>query len=305
MTNPENGFKYNANTHWTEIEDYSKEAGDIKYTWEKSRFSYLYTIFRYDRKYNCDSSEFVLSEIISWINSNPLNCGPNYLSSQEIGVRVLNWIFAIYYYKDSEKLNEDLFQRITNSIYWQASHIFKNINFSRKTVRNNHAITEALVIYLVGLLFPFFPSSENWRRKGKKWFEEEINYQIYNDGTYLQYSMNYHRVVMQLLTWALYLSELNDDRFSQNVYNKAAKSIGFLLACQNKFNGQLPNYGANDGSLFFRLNGCDYRDYRPQLNAIYYYYTNTNLYGDGAWNEDAIWYSAAVKKKERVSKAAI
>ena len=60
-------------------QDFSMEAGDIKFVWEKSRFCYLYTIFRYDQKYNCDSSEFVFNEIISWINSNPLNCGPNLL----------------------------------------------------------------------------------------------------------------------------------------------------------------------------------------------------------------------------------
>ena len=34
-------------------------------------------------------------------------------------------------------------------------------------------------------------------------FEKEIDYQIYKDGTYLQFSMNYQRVVVQLLTWVL------------------------------------------------------------------------------------------------------
>ena len=38
LTNPDTGFIYDAQKHWTEIPDYSKEAGDIKYVWEKSRF---------------------------------------------------------------------------------------------------------------------------------------------------------------------------------------------------------------------------------------------------------------------------
>ena len=50
----------------------------------------------------------------------------------------------------------EIFKRIINSIYWQIDHVYKNINFSRKTVRNNHAITETLSLYLSGLLFPFF-----------------------------------------------------------------------------------------------------------------------------------------------------
>lgn len=28
--------------------------------------------------------------------------------------------------------------------------------------------------------------------KRKNWFEKEISYQIYEDGTHLQFSMNYH-----------------------------------------------------------------------------------------------------------------
>jgi hypothetical protein len=48
VTNPDSGHRYDVNKHWTEIADYSKEAGDIKFVWEKSRFSYLYDIIRYD-----------------------------------------------------------------------------------------------------------------------------------------------------------------------------------------------------------------------------------------------------------------
>ena len=86
------------------------------------------------------------------------------------------------------------------------NYFWANINFSRKTVRNNHAITEVLMLYLSGLLFPFFPETKTWKQKGKQWFEEEISYQIYEDGTFLQFSHNYHRVLIQLLTWAFYLS---------------------------------------------------------------------------------------------------
>ena len=35
---------------------------------------------------------------------------------------------------------------------------------------------------------------------------------IYKDGTFLQFSMNYHRVVIQLLSYAICISRLNDDK---------------------------------------------------------------------------------------------
>ena len=51
ITNPETNFKYDIAKHWSEIESLSKESGDIKYVWEKARFSYVYHVIRYDFHY--------------------------------------------------------------------------------------------------------------------------------------------------------------------------------------------------------------------------------------------------------------
>lgn len=64
----------------------------------------------------------------------------------------------------------------------------------------------------------------------KKWFEQEIVYQIAEDGTYLQFSMNYHRVVVQLLTWAIALADRNNEKFSEVVYERAYQSVCFYIS---------------------------------------------------------------------------
>lgn len=291
LTNPDTQFSYKANKHWTELETLDAKAGDIKYVWEKSRFSYLYTIIRYDYHFKEDQSEFALSEIISWIDRNPLNMGPNFSCSQELSIRMLNWIFVLYYYKNSPSLTEERFQKILNSIYWQTKHVETHISFSLQSVRNNHAVTESLLLYAIGLLFPFFNSSAQWKKAGKKYLEQEALYQIYEDGSYLQYSMNYQRVVLQLYTWAFYLSYHNKETFSSEVYLRVAKSMDFLYQHQDETSGMLPNYGANDGALFFPLNSSSFRDYRPQLNALYYFFQGTLLYEKGIGSEDLFWYT--------------
>ena len=96
VTNPETGCKYDSHQHFTNIESLSEEAGDIKFLWEKSRFSWLCTICRYDYHFNEDHSEFVVSQILDWIEKNPLNCGPNYKCSQETSIRLNNWVFALH-----------------------------------------------------------------------------------------------------------------------------------------------------------------------------------------------------------------
>lgn len=289
MTNPLNGFKYKSNQHWSKINDYDHQSGDIKFVWEKSRFSYLYILIRDEEVNGNEHREFVLSEISDWIDSNPINQGPNWKCSQEISIRVLNWIFAIYYYSDKGVIDEKLWQKFLNSIYQQMRRVRRHINFSRIAVRNNHAITESLTLYVVGLLFPCMDQDGEWKKKGKKCFEQEVSYQIYPDGTFLQFSMNYHRVVIQLLTKAIILADLNDEFFDNIVYERAYCSVNFLYQCQSLKNGQLPNYGANDGALFFPLNNCNYRDYRPQLNALHYALTGLHLYPNGAWFEDTKW----------------
>jgi len=268
MQNPDTGYIYDAARHWTTINDYSREAGDIKYVWEKARFAYLYDVIRYDYHYSEDCSGWVFAEILSWISANQVNCGPHYKCSQEISLRVLNWTFALFYYRNAPALTTEVFDKIQYAIYWQLHHVYENINFSRIAVRNNHAITETLALYLGGLLYPQLPGAAKWKASGKYWFEQEIAYQVYADGSFLQFSMNYHRVVVQLLTWALRLAQLNGEHWNGMVLEQSRQSLVFLRASMNDSNGWLPNYGANDGALFFRLNECHYRDYRPQLQAL-------------------------------------
>lgn len=293
LTNPDSGYRYNSQIPWWEINDYNKEAGDIKYVWEKSRFAFLYDIIRNDKHTGTDHSQWVFDQISSWIKANPINSGPNYKCSQEISLRILNWTYALNYYRNSANLTEALFKEVMNSIYWQVRHVYANINFSRIAVRNNHAITETLTLYIAGLYYSFFPEAGLWKRKGKMWFEKEVEYQIYEDGTFLQYSMNYHRIVIQLLTWAIKCADFMQDSFDTLIYDRAYKSLIFLYTCQDQQTGWLPNYGHNDGALFFKFSSCDFRDYRPQLNTLHYLLTGQPLYEKGDWLEGAIWFKAA------------
>jgi len=53
--------------------------------------------------------------------------------------------------------------------------------------------------------------------------------------------------------------------------------------------GQLPNYGNNDGALFFPLTDQDYSDYRPQINALYAAITADLVHKNKDLAEEALW----------------
>ncbi|MEL7222345.1 MAG: alginate lyase family protein, partial [Bacteroidota bacterium] len=287
---PLTGYQYPVEEHWSEVPDLSTERGDIKYVWGKARFSYLLTLIRDDYHNGQDHGEWVFKDIDSWIADNPINAGPNWRCSQEISLRTFNWIFALYYYRDHPALNEERFQRILPTIFWQIRHVYDNIHFSRIAVRNNHAISECLLLFLGGLLFPFLPKAKHYQQQGKQWLEQELCYQIYEDGSYLQHSMNYHRVVVQLLCWGIVLGEKNGDPLSAVVYDRARKSLHFLEACTATVSGHLPNYGNNDGALFFPLSSTGFRDYRPSLSALALALKEPLRFQEAGSMEEAHWY---------------
>lgn len=288
---PETGHEFGTDRHWTALESLDPKAGDIKYVWERARFTHLLTVMRHDRCTGEDHSDVVIAEILDFIAKNPPNQGPNYVCSQEISLRIMNWLFLLSFYRHAAALNEERFSLIMRSVRMQLRHVYANINFSRIAVRNNHAITECAMLYIAGLLLPEFPEARRWRRDGLRWLTQEVTYQVYPDGTHLQYSTNYHRVVLQVLSYVIALADRNDERLPAVIYERFGKSIAFLYRCQDAETGKLPNYGANDGALFYPLSCTDYRDYRPQLDAAYYLLTGENLYAETY--EDREWFGGA------------
>lgn len=297
---PVTGHEYDMQ-HWSQLPIYSKTFGDIKYVWEKSKFSYLLYVARNDYKYKEDHSEFVVNEIINWIEHNPPNTGPQYICSQEISIRLMNWSFLLFFYSKSKHLTEKKFNRILNAIQIQLDHVYQNINYSRIAVKNNHAVTECLALYLIPTYFPFLNQADTYKAKGLEWFVSEIKDQLYTDGSDKQFSFNYHRVKVQLFCWYLATAKANKEEIPRVVLERAKGSLQFLYNLMgNTEKGYLPNYGSNDGSIYFKLNDADYRDYRPQLKALadLLELNLAELNDDGLYNEDSFFYTQNLNIKK-------
>jgi len=296
-THPITGVEFDKELHWSKIRDITAQ-GDIKYIWEKSRFTFIYDFIRYQQF----SGELIAGEVFAlmenWIKENPVNTGPNWICSQEISIRVVNWIFALYYFRTSSELSDQRLQLILQSIHDQMTHVWKNRHFARQLVRNNHILTESLALYMTGILLPFLPDSIKWIETGKITFDNEIDRQIFNDGTYLQFSMNYHRMVIQLISWYWQLSKINNQVVAEHVKEKAVKSILFLRQCMNCHTGELPNYGHNDGTLLFPLTDCDYNDFRPTLVALAAIAGMPEMIECGPWDEETVWITGKLPERK-------
>jgi len=291
LRNPKSGYTYDSHKHWTEIADIDATAGDIKFVWEKARFSWVYTLIRSDVLLGTDSFDFIIKSMQSFVRHASINCGPQWRCGQEIALRVINWLMVLQFYREEvlRRLCDSEIEEIITSIHEQMKHVYDNRKFARIAVRNNHAISEALGLYTAGLMCPYLKTAASWKKDGWAALQKEALYQIYPDGSYIQHSFNYQRVVVQQYTLALALAKSDNLKLHPLVTRRLEKLCDFMLSMQNEESGMLPNYGANDGALFFPFGRGNYRDYRPQLNAFHVALYGTHCYAPGSWFDDSEW----------------
>ena len=284
---PVSGIELDSKKHWSQISDDSNV--DIKFIWEPNRFSFVYTLVRayvatQDEKY----AEAYWKLILDWAEHNPPNSGANWKDGQEISLRLMAWTFGYYAFINSPSASPKRIAQFTQYVAAQAERIYQNIEYAIST-RSNHTISEAFGLWLVGLLFPELKDAEKYLSLGKKLLEEEAARQIFPDGSYSMYSLNYHRFILQIYLYVIRLSELNQSPVSSLVSQKIASSITYLSQLIDPQTGRMPVYGSNDGALVLPLNNCDFTDYRPLLQLGWFITKGERLFDSGDWDEDIFW----------------
>jgi asparagine synthase (glutamine-hydrolysing) len=285
---PVSGIKLDPGKHWSEISD--DQEVDIKFIWEASRFSMVYPLVRAyastrDEKY----AEAFWGLLQSWADSNPPNMGPNWMDGQEAALRLMAWTFGFYAFMDCPSTTSERIAQLTVMVAAHAERISKNIDYAIST-RSNHTISEAFGLWLTGLLFPELKDAEKYIALARKRLEQEASAQIFPDGSYSMYSLNYHRFILHVYFWMIRLGELNHSPISDLIIQRISASIDFLYQWIDPETGQMPLYGSNDSALLLPLNNCDFTDYRPLLQLGSYLTKKKFLFEPGPWDEDVFWF---------------
>ena len=157
---PITGIKLDSTKHWSQLSDEGEV--DIKFIWEPSRFSFVYTLvrayaFNQDERY----AEAFWQLIEAWAESNPPNAGPNWMDGQEAALRLMAWTFGLYAFMDSPSTTPQRIANLTVYIAAHAQRIYSNTDVAIFT-RGNHSISEALGLWMTGLLFPELKDAEKY-----------------------------------------------------------------------------------------------------------------------------------------------
>ena len=290
--NPFTGQTAPADLHWSQIRDFGH--GDIKIIWEPSRFGFVYTLARaFWRSGEECYAEMFWQLVEDWRMHNPPQRGPNWKCGQETSFRVMAWCFGLYAFLQAEATTAERVAALAQMIAISGRRVEGNLDYALSQ-RNNHGISEGVGLCTIGTLFPELHGAEKWKALGRQVLETNGRELIYDDGAFSQHSVNYQRLMLYDYLWALRLGDLHDHPFSAELKKQIGKAGTFLFQLQDEESGHVPNYGHNDGSLILPLNNCDFRDFRPVIQATHYLCSGKRCYDKGPWDEDLLWLSGPV-----------
>jgi hypothetical protein len=239
--------------------DYRDErvVGNIKYLWEANRHLHLVTLAQAsaltgDPRYALG----LRAQIDSWIEQCPVGRGPNWCSSLELGIRLINWSIAWQLIGGSRSrlfADEDgaaFRERWLKAIYEQARMIVGNL--SRFSSANNHLIGEAAGVYIAASTWPLWSQMREWGERCRGILEVECHRQNAPDGGNREQAFGYQTFVLDFLLLAGLAARTRGEDFSPVYWRRLEVMIDFL-ASLTSVAGALPMIGDADDGYVVRL----------------------------------------------------
>ncbi len=230
---------------FTDYRDF-ETFGDCKLVWEPNRHHQFVVLARaYVATGRIEYAQKVAELMVSWIQQNPFGYGMNWKSPLELGVRIINWVWALDLIRDADVFDQDSWEQITQTLYlmiWDTQR-----KFSRGSSSNNHLIGEAAGVYIGCAYFPSFPGTEKWQKAAKEILEREIVLQSHEDGCTREHAFGYQVFVMQFFSVCLLAGRRASDEFSERYRDRLHRMYAFLSEIATD-TGHPPNSGdADDG----------------------------------------------------------
>ena len=172
-------------------------TGDCKVVWEPNRHHHLVILGRaYRATGDAKYAAALVQQIESWMAANPFGFGMNWRSPLELGIRLINWTWAIDLIADSGMVSHAFDDRLLQSVSLHVWDIARK--YSRGSSANNHRIGEASGVFVATSYFPEIPNAARLRDESHQILSEEIIAQTYPSGATREQAFGYHLFVLHL-----------------------------------------------------------------------------------------------------------
>ena len=278
------GYSTDPYAHWSRLRDNGSD--DIKGVWELSRFSFAFPLVRAWLRDGDDRHvELFWSTLEDWMTRNPPNRGPNWMCGQEAAFRLIAVTFAVQAFRDHPASTDERLTLAARLADATGRRIAFHLDYALSQ-KNNHGIAEAVGLQTIGTFWSILGGSAHWYQEGRAALVAQCAELIAPDGGFSQHSTNYHRLLLQLLTWSE-LVERTVSRYAlpESVREQAVAATDFLAKLMEP-DGTVPRYGADDGANLFPFGG-GFEDFRPAVGAALVLFKGERLPA-GPWDETAL-----------------
>jgi Heparinase II/III-like protein/Heparinase II/III N-terminus len=261
-------------------------VGNIKYLWEPNRHLELVTLAQAWRlSGEARFAEGCRTLVDSWIARCPYMMGPNWTSSLELALRLVNWSCAWHLLDGDESV---LFQDQDGSAFkarWLAA-VRQHCHFiaghlSLYSSANNHLLGELLGLLIGSTTWPCWPESTRWRTQALQGFSEQALLQNGADGVNKEQAIWYQHEVADMMLLAGLTAAANGCDFGRPFWQRLEAMLDFIASCMDVA-GQVPAFGDADDAVIVRFNPePDLRAYQSLLA------TGSLLFGRGDFKHKA------------------
>lgn len=273
---------------WWQIPDFDPAVGDIKLIWELSRMDWVLALAQRVRQGEAGALERLNIWLADWCTHNPPYRGPNWKCGQEASIRVMHLACAALLLGQVSEVLPGL----RDLIALHLQRIAPTVQYAMAQ-DNNHGTSEAAALFMGGSWLALLGDARgaSWAATGRKLLENRAGRLIGEQGTFSQYSMNYHRVMLDTFCMAeCWRRALALPAFSPRWQARALAATRWLHALADPTTGDGPNVGANDGARLLQLADTPYRDHRPSVQMAMALFAGQRAYSaDGAWNHGLKW----------------
>ena len=245
-------------------------VGNIKYLWEPNRHHELVTLaqaWHLSREPRLAAA--CRSMLDSWFEQCPYPNGPNWSSSLELAIRLVNWSFSwhllggegspLFATTDGARFR----RRWLDSVY-QHCHFIEG-HLSKYSSANNHLLGEQLGLFVAATTWPAWPISARWREASRHAFEREALRQNTEDGVNREQGIWYHHEVADMMLIALLVGRQNGSEFGEAFWDRLERMLEFLASVMD-VSGHVPAWGDSDDGVMIRLDPTsDFDAYRSLL----------------------------------------
>jgi hypothetical protein len=248
----------------------ARRVGNIKYLWEPNRHLHLVALAQaYALSGDLRFAHAVRQHVESWIEQCPVGRGPNWASSLELGIRLINWSIA-WQLLGGERAGllagsdgRQFRVRWLRSVYRHVESI--SANLSQFSSANNHLIGEAAGMFIAAVTWPNWPRMREWCARARAILEREVIVQNAPDGGNREQAIAYQQFVLDFLLLAGLAARAAGEDFTPFYWERVEHMIQFLASLMDVA-GHVPMIGdADDGFVVQFARGPDFNPYRSLI----------------------------------------